>query len=83
MSLVLHSDLKKPISSKHFSEWIRGRVCDIYSVLNRPGAPQGRRGKRQEGGTEHDRTGPLAVVGSRARHPEGCRGRLGPPGPIR
>ena len=30
MSLILHSDPKKPISSKHLSEWIRGKVCDIY-----------------------------------------------------
>ena len=52
------------------------------SVPNRPGAPQGGRGKRQEDGKEHDRTGPL-VVRSRLRHPEDCRGRLGPPGPTR
>lgn len=30
MALILHSDLKKPISFKHLSEWIRGKVCDIY-----------------------------------------------------
>ena len=29
-SLILHSDPKKPISSKHPSEWIRGIVYDIY-----------------------------------------------------
>ena len=29
MSPILHSDLKKPISSKHLSEWLRGKVCDI------------------------------------------------------
>ena len=30
MSLILDGDLKKPIFSKHLSEWIRGKVCDIY-----------------------------------------------------
>ena len=39
------------------------------SVPDRLGAPQGRRGKRQEDGTEYDRTGPPAVVQSRARLP--------------
>jgi len=29
MSLILDSDLKKPISSKYLSEWIRGKVCDV------------------------------------------------------
>ena len=27
---ILHSHLKKTISSQHFSEWIRGKVCDLY-----------------------------------------------------
>ena len=31
MALILHNDLKKPISFKHLSEWIRGKVCDIYA----------------------------------------------------
>ena len=30
MSLILDSDLKKPISSKHLSEWIRRKVYDVY-----------------------------------------------------
>ena len=30
MSLILDGDLKKPIFSKHLSEWITGKVCDIY-----------------------------------------------------
>ena len=27
---ILHTNPKKPISSKYLSEWIRGKVCDIY-----------------------------------------------------
>ena len=30
MCLILDGDLKKPIFSKHLSEWITGKVCDIY-----------------------------------------------------
>ena len=30
MALILHSDLKKPISFKNLSEWITGKVCNIH-----------------------------------------------------
>ena len=30
MSLILHRDRQKPISSKYLSEWMRGKVCDLY-----------------------------------------------------
>ena len=57
--------------------------CPKISVLNRPGAPQGRWKYSQENRTGHDRTGPLAVVRSRAKHQGDSQARLGPRRPTR
>jgi len=44
--------------------------------------PKGTAGRFQEDGTGHNRTGPLAVVQSRAKHQRDSTARLEPPGTI-